>query len=183
MIFLRYIGFMRTISDEYLDLQKELHLNPNYGVASLQMAPAVKKIFEDSNFISISDYGAGKKNLEKKLIELGLKNFKYYPYDPVFPEYGPPIEADIVCCIDVLEHIEEAYLSNVLDELKKITIKLGFFTIATKPASKFLKDGRNAHLIQKPASWWLPMMCSRFEIDFLQNIPLGFCLIVRSKNF
>ena len=174
---------MRTISDEYLDLQKELHLNPNYGVASLQMAPAVKKIFEDSNFISISDYGAGKKNLEKKLIELGLKSFKYYPYDPVFPEYGPPIEADIVCCIDVLEHIEEAYLSNVLDELKKITIKLGFFTIATKPASKFLKDGRNAHLIQKPASWWLPMMCSRFEIDFLQNIPLGFCLIVKSKNF
>jgi len=174
---------MKIISEEYLNLQKELHLDQNYGVASLQMAPTVKKIFEDSKFISISDYGAGKKNLEKKLLELGLKNFEYYPYDPVFPEYGSAKEADIVCCIDVLEHIEEVYLSNVLDELKIITIKLGFFTIATRPASKFLKDGRNAHLIQKPASWWLPMMCSRFEIEFLQNIPLGFLLIVRSKNF
>ena len=77
---------------------------------------------------------------------MGLKNFDYYPYDPVFPEYGPPKKADIVCCIDVLEHVEEEYLTNVLDELKKITMKLGFFTIATEPADKFLKDGRNAHL-------------------------------------
>jgi hypothetical protein len=173
---------LKTISQEYLEIQKQLHENPKYGVASLAMAPFVKKIFEDSNFISISDYGAGKKNLEKKLLELGLKNFDYYPYDPVFPEYGPPKKADIVCCIDVLEHIEEEYLTNVLDELKKITMKLGFFTIATKQAGKFLKDGRNAHLIQKPASWWLPMMCSRFEIEFLQNIPLGFLLIVKAKN-
>lgn len=174
---------MKIISKEYLDLQKELHLNPDYGVASLQMAPTVKKIYEDSNFKSISDYGAGKKNLQKKLIELGLKDFQYYPYDPVFPEYGLPKKADIVCCIDVLEHIEEEYLNNVLDELKNITINLGFFTIATIPAGKFLKDGRNAHLIQKPASWWLPLLCPRFEIEFLQNIPLGFLVIVRSKNF
>jgi hypothetical protein len=173
---------MKIISEEYLCLQKELHLDPNYGVASLQIAASVKKIFEDLNFKSISDFGAGKKNLEKGLLRLGLKNFEYYPYDPVFPEYGSPKEADLVCCIDVLEHIEEVYLSNVLDELKKITIKIGFFTIATKPASKFLRDGRNAHLIQKPASWWLPMMCSRFEIELLQNAPLGFLLIVKKKN-
>jgi hypothetical protein len=56
------------------------------------------------------------------------------------------------------------------------------FTIATKPAGKFLKDGRNAHLIQKPASWWLPLMCSRFEIEFLQKTSIGFILIVKAKN-
>ena len=116
------------------------------------------------------------------MLNLGLKNFEYYPYDPVFPEYGSPKEADIVCCIDVLEHIEEVYLANVLDELKRLTIKLGFFSISTKPAQKFLKDGRNAHLIQKPASWWLPLMCSRFEIEFLQQTSIGFILIVKAKN-
>ena len=174
---------MKTISKKYLHLQKEMHLNTNYGLASRIYAPFVKKIFEDSNFISISDYGAGKKILVKKLLELGLKNFDYYPYDPAFPEYGPPKKADIVCCIDVLEHIEEEYLTNVLDELKMITIKLGFFTINTKPAVKFLKDGRNAHLIQKPTSWWLPLMCSRFEIEFLQKTSIDFILIVKAKNF
>ena len=68
---------LKTISQEYLEIQKQLHQNPNYGEASLAMAPIVKKIFENSKFISISDYGAGKKNLEKKLLELGLKNFDY----------------------------------------------------------------------------------------------------------
>jgi hypothetical protein len=63
-----------------------------------------------------------------------------------------------------------------------IIIKIGFFTIATKPARKFLNDGRNAHLIQKPSSWWLPLMCSRFEIDHLQQTSIGFILIVKAKN-
>ena len=82
----------------------------------------------------------------------------------------------------ILKTASDKKYRNIRDELKKITINLGFFTIATKPAGKFLSDGRNAHLIQKPASWWLPMMCSRFDIEFLQNIPLGFLLIVKAKN-
>ena len=172
----------KTISDEYLKLQKKLHKNPNYGIASIKFAPNVKKILEDAKLNSISDYGAGKKNLQKKLIELGLKDFKYYPYDPAFPEYGKPKEADLVCCIDVLEHAEEDYLDNILDDLKKITKKFGFYTIHTGPALKVLADGRNAHLIQKPPSWWLPKMCSRFEIKHMQEVGGGFVLVTMPKT-
>ena len=172
----------QKISDNYLKLQKELHKNPNYGVASIKFAPNVKKILEDAKLFSISDYGAGKKNLQKTLNNLGLNNCQYYPYDPVFPEYGPPKEADLVCCIDVLEHIEEIFLDNVLNDLKKITKKLGFFTIHTGPAVKILEDGRNAHLIQKPPSWWLPKMCSKFEIKHLQEVPNGFILLTKFKE-
>ena len=171
----------KIISENYLTLQKELHKNPNYGVASIKFAPNVKKIFEDAKLSSISDYGAGKMYLKKTLNSLGLKNFEYFPYDPAFPDYGPPKEADLVCCIDVLEHVEENFLDNVLDDLKKITKKFGFFTIHTGPAAKILKDGRNAHLIQKPPSWWLPKMCNRFEIKHLQEIPIGFVLVTKSK--
>ena len=171
-----------TISDDYRNAQKQLHENPNYGVASLQYAPIVKDVIQQIGAKSISDYGAGKRNLEKSLNELGLKNYDYFPYDPVFPDYGAPKPADLVCCIDVLEHIEEEFLQNVLDELKSITIKLGFFTISTIPARKILSDGRNAHLIQKPPSWWLPLMCERFEIEHMQKIKLGFMLLVRSKK-
>tara|TARA_B100000579_G_C22341905_1_gene625389 strand:+ start:22 stop:546 length:525 start_codon:yes stop_codon:yes gene_type:complete len=174
---------MKKISRKYLNLQTKLHENPNYGTASISMAPLVKKLFDDFEFKSISDYGAGKKNLEKALNELGLKNFEYFPYDPVFPDYGKPKSADLVCCIDVLEHIEEEFLLNILDDLKLIITKLGFFTIATIPAKKKLSDGRNAHLIQKPASWWLPLMCERFEIEHMQKVKKrGFMLIVKSKQ-
>ena len=173
---------MELISSEYLALQTELHQNLYYGVASIGIAPEVKDFFEAGKFKSISDYGAGKKNLFYTLTELGLKNFDYHAYDPVFPEYGPPKSGDLVCCIDVLEHIEEEFLENVLDDLKKITNKIGFFTIATGPAKKILADGRNAHLIQKPTNWWLVKICARFEVEHLQKNPGGFLIIVKSKS-
>ena len=110
-----------TISPEYLAQQKELHKNPNYGVASLQYAPIVLDIVNQTGLNEISDYGAGKQNLKKKLKELGLKKFRYFAYDPAFPEYGTPQPAEIACCIDVLEHIEPLYLKSVLQDLKKIT--------------------------------------------------------------
>ena len=52
-----------TISDEYLKLQQELHLNPNYGVASLQFAPIVARLVKQTKAQSICDYGSGKKLL------------------------------------------------------------------------------------------------------------------------
>jgi len=91
-----------TISAEYLEQQKRLHQNPNYGVASLQYAPLVIQLADATGAKSISDYGAGKRNLQRKMNELGRADFEYYAYDPVFPEYGKPREADLVCCIDVL---------------------------------------------------------------------------------
>ena len=167
-----------TISAEYLAQQKLLHRNPNYGVASLQYAPLVMEIAGRIKARSISDYGAGKCNLEKKLRELGKGDFQYFPYDPAFPEYGPPKKADLVCCIDVLEHIEPPYLEAVLADLRRITTKAGLFTIHTGPAVKTLPDGRNAHLIQQPASWWLPRLCGRFEIAHLQRVRNGFWVVV-----
>jgi len=170
-----------TISAEYREQQMQLHQNPNYGVASLQYAPLVLNLVDQFDAKSISDYGAGKQNLLKKMTELGRSDFQYYPYDPAFPEYGQPKEADLVCCIDVLEHIEPLYLSSVLLDLAKITIKYGFFTIHTGAAIKQLPDGRNAHLIQKPSSWWLPQLCKHFEIMHLQSSDQGFWVAVSPR--
>jgi len=169
------------ISDEYLEQQKELHRNPNYGVASLQYAPLVIQLADTVKAKSISDYGAGKCNLQKKMKELGRSEFEYFPYDPVFPEYGPPKAAELVCCIDVLEHIEPDCLDAVLDDLRGIVKLVGLLTVHTGPAQKILPDGRNAHLIQKPPSWWLPRLCGRFEIGHLQKVPHGFWVIVEKS--
>jgi len=172
---------MKTISNDYLDLQKRLHENDNYGVASLSFAPLVAGIIKNHNIKTVSDYGAGKRRLEAGLIQNGINLEQYLPYDPVFPEYGPPKAAELVCCIDVLEHIEAEYLDSVFEELRFITERYGFFSVHTGPAGKFLEDGRNAHLIQKPASWWLPKICTYFEVLHLQTHQLmgqGFWLVV-----
>ena len=60
--------------------------------------------------------------------------------------------------------------------------RVGFFTIHTGPAGKVLADGRNAHLIQQPSSWWLPKLCERFEIDHLQRTKGGFAVIVSPRQ-
>jgi len=171
----------RTISDAYLSLQKELHKNPNYGLASIGYAPLVKQLLEVSQAKSLSDYGAGKQNLKKALHNLGKTDFEYFPYDPAFPEYGTPRAADLVCCIDVLEHIEPVFVRDVVAELAAITQRIGFFSIATGPAGKVLSDGRNAHLIQKPSSWWLPILCEHFEIAQLGRDRLGFWVVSEPK--
>ncbi len=171
----------KTISAEYTALQKELHKNPQYGVASIGYAPLVKQVLEMSKARSLSDYGAGKQNLRKALLDLGLSGFEYHPYDPAFPEYGEPKPADLVCCIDVLEHIEPDFLKAVLTDLGAITRKLGFFSIATGPALKVLSDGRNAHLIQQPSSWWLPKLCEHFEIAQLGRDQHGFWVIAEPR--
>jgi hypothetical protein len=173
---------MTTISKQYLKLQQKLHENENYGTASIKHAPIIKQIFEKNNFLSISDYGAGKKNLQKALVNIGLKNFKYFPFDPAFPEYGSPEPADLVCCIDVLEHIEPEYLDNVIADLKLIVINTGFFNISTRPAKKTLEDGRNAHLIIKPTNWWLSLFLPIFYIEHLQQTSTGFLILVRSNS-
>jgi len=170
----------KYISDEYLNTQIDLHQNSNYGTASISHAPNIKEILIDTGIKTLSDYGAGKKNLQKALYEIDHSDFQYFPYDPVFPEYGDPKPAELVCCIDVMEHIEEMYLERILDELKSITLNLCYFSIATIPAKKILQNGQNAHLIQKPSRWWLPKLCERFHIQFLKLTKGGFIVLCKS---
>lgn len=171
---------MNTISDEYRNEQVKLHMNPNYGVASIAFAPLVAELVRNNKWQSIHDYGAGKQNLRRAL-ETEKLEVAYSAYDPAFPEYGEPQPADLVCCIDVLEHIEPDRLDAVLDDLTHIVKRYGFFSIHTGAATKVLSDGRNAHLIQAPPSWWLPHLCKRFEILHLQAHRLmgpGFWVLV-----
>ena len=131
---------------------------------------------------SLSDYGAGKQNLLHGLNNLGVTALDYFPYDPAFPEYGAAKPADLVCCIDVLEHIEPMFLDAVLDDLRAITVKRGFYSVHCNPARKHLPDGRNAHLIQQPTSWWLPRLCQHFEIRRLETTPNGFWIVTEPKH-
>lgn len=172
----------QTISDEYRAEQQKLHKNPHYGVASLAFAPVVKSLLRLGRCTSISDYGAGKCNLKRALGVKAAGPVQYHPYDPAFPEYGPAREADLVTCIDVLEHIELSALDAVLGELSKVTRRLAFLTVHTGPAKKTLSDGRNAHLIQESPGWWLARFEPYFDILHVQQVRKGFFVIACPKN-
>lgn len=168
------------ITEEYRKEQEALHANGDYGTASLAYGEIVSKLIDQLKADSILDYGCGSmRNLLKVLNP--ERDCVYTGYDPAVPEYQDKEPCDLVVCIDVLEHIEPELLDNVLDDLLMLTNRYGFFTIHTGPAKKTLSDGRNAHLIQKPASWWLPKIMSRFELHTFQASKTGFNVLVRAR--
>ena len=172
---------MKTISNDYLVQQKQLHQNAGYGTASLIYAPLILDILEATGFRSICDYGAGKCRLGL-VLKRKVKQFDYYPVDPAFPEYGLARPAELVTCIDVLEHIEPSYLDGVIAELESLTTHVGVFSIHTGPAKKFLADGRNAHLIQQSSYWWMEKLLPHFDIIQLTPVKRGFWVIVQRKG-
>lgn len=168
----------QLISDEYRAMQTELHENPNYGIASTHFAPIVDDILSRYKITDLLDYGAGKLRLRDSINE----PVNYTAYEPSNPKYSDtPEPTEFVTCIDVLEHIEPELLDNVLDDLERVTLKYGLFTIHTGPAVKTLPDGRNAHLIQEPYTWWQPKIKQRFEI--IKDIAMenGYLVFVKHK--
>ena len=170
------------ISEEYRRMQQQLHENPGYGMASMAYAPIVLETLLATECTELLDYGAGKGRLALALRERVNRPLTVHHYDPAVPQWSaPPAPCEFVACIDVLEHVEPALIDNVLDDLKRVTIGIGVFTVDTKPARKVLPDGRNAHLIQQPPSWWLPKFMDRFEVMIFNRLPSGFWLGVEAK--
>ena len=170
------------ITADYRQMQQALHENPNYGIASVQYAPLVAQVVQALGVRDLLDYGAGKGRLGIELPKYIRHPLRILHYDPAIPKWSAaPAPCEFVACIDVLEHIEPAFLDNVLDDLKRVTARAAMFTVHIGPAIKILSDGRNAHLIQQPPAWWLPRILAKFELVTFNRLPNGFWVGVEPK--
>lgn len=142
------------ISDAYVAQLRELHERDAWGGGAFKHAEAIRYLTKKVQARTILDYGCGPGTLKTELANIAPQ-LDVREYDPAVPgKDGLPEPADIVACIDVLEHIEPDRLDAVLQHLYDLTIKAAYFYIATRPAQKRLPDGRNAHLIIDNESWW-----------------------------
>lgn len=143
----------------------------------------VSQIIDKLEINHLLDYGCGS-NLSLTKTLKPERDFRYQAYDIGVPEYsGDPIPAEMVTCIDVLEHIEPEYLDNVLDHLEELTEVVLFASVHMGPAGKTLSDGRNAHLTQEPLEWWLPKFMERFSIQTVQVVsPVEFFVIANNTT-
>jgi 2-polyprenyl-3-methyl-5-hydroxy-6-metoxy-1,4-benzoquinol methylase len=170
------------ITEEYKALNRAMHVKkPEWGQASIHTAPMVKELCEKYGFKKLLDYGCGRMRLKQTLASLGL-DVEVTGYDPGIPEHDtPPEPHDFVVCIDVLEHVEPECVDAVLDDLKRVTRRLGFFTISTVPANRKLPDGSNPHRTIKPAEWWAEKMERRFKVldVSVQSTGAGFWVFAK----
>jgi len=149
-----------TISAGYKEQNRLLHENnAEYGVSVLKHLKTINNIYIKCECNSLLDYGCGKGLLAKNV------PFPIWEYDPAITgKDNPPRPADLVVCVDVLEHIEPEYLDSVLKDIKRCILKVGYLVIFAKPATKTLPDGRNTHLIVEGKEWWKKRLSQYFDI-------------------
>lgn len=150
------------ISDSYKRLNSDLHeSNPFYGTGGGGRAQEVAAVADKFGCLGILDYGCGKGDLTRALLLRDVRE-----YDPAIPgKDRRPEPAHLVYCGDVLEHVEPECLEAVLDDIAALAQKAVLLLVHTGPAKKILADGRNAHLTQQKAEWWLPKFMQRWEFS------------------
>jgi len=171
----------QLISSGYCEQNRKLHQeNPMYGIGGARHKDTVLKLCASMKTTSVLDYGAGKQQLSREL------PFPIWNYDPAVPEISAsPRPADLVVCTDVLEHIEPEKLHFVLEDLRRCTLRVGYFVIHTKPSSKVLPDGRNTHLIQRGRIWWKKKLKKYFALakdSIIEKPPLLYCVVARKEK-
>lgn len=145
------------LTDGYRQQLQTLHSQKVMWGASAQRWEAdVLDLAERLEARTVLDYGCGKGTLKNSIDKRHrLRNLTVTEYDPGIPgKDRPPAPADLVACLDVIEHLEPECLDSVLADLERLSIKGALLVIALYPAGETLPDGRNAHLILESPEWW-----------------------------
>lgn len=159
----------QLITDEYRSLIRDCHAasGGNWGSTAFSRSKKILEYVDRTETTNILDYGSGPGRLKSKIEETHPGKYSITNYDPGIEEFSAsPIPHDFVVCMDVLEHIEPECIDNVLDDIKRVTLKGALLGITTIPAFTLLPDGRNAHILIQPFEWWKEKIESRFRIDF-----------------
>lgn len=165
------------ISDEYRKQLENAHKEAGWGTTGQNYARITLGL--STGCSSILDYGCGKESLKQAINKLDPR-VPVFGYDPAIPKVSKkPGRHDFVVSTDVFEHIEPEYLDSVLVDIRSIMKKKGLFVISTVKAIKILEDGRNAHLIIEPLSWWAKRLEPYFYINGIQQTPTEIIVTVK----
>lgn len=118
--------------------------------------PKIAELIKETDSKTLLDYGAGDGACYKRGVaeEWGVKAVRY---DPAVKgiDVLPDGIFDAVICTDVLEHVPEDELDQVLHNIFSRAVKFVFLSISTKPAKKKFDNGVNVHVTIRPQEWWV----------------------------
>lgn len=132
---------------------------------------------QNSNPIRLLDYGAGYGTFKSKLLGQKQQPFPMtvVEYDPARPEKCkmPKGKYDIVVNTDVLEHVEEDCLEDVLAQLRDKTGTAAYIAIALFKAAEVIKGVGGAHINLKPEPEWRIRLAKYFDVREIKFIKRG----------
>jgi SAM-dependent methyltransferase len=128
------------------------------GNSTRKHIKTIARMVEECGAKTLLDYGCGKARHYRHLrLHEQWGGIMPTLYDPGVMEFQkkPEDAFDGVICVDVMEHIPEAFVEEILQEVIGYATKFVFFNISTELAHKYLPDGRNVHLTVRPPEWWM----------------------------
>lgn len=167
---------MPLVNQELIQNYKQLHTKKNYGLTSSLYKEHLQACINDIKPKTILEFGCG----QSTLINTLTYDARYHRYDPAISEHStiPVKRADFIINTDVLEHIPEQDLGDVLTEMKNISDNV-FFNIATDYANEILPNGENAHCTVWPAEKWLSFIQTYFPNSIIAySKPKAICTII-----
>jgi hypothetical protein len=148
------------VTTDYAEQYKKMHEDPELfqGISTQVHIKDIEIMVHQYKAKSLLDYGCGKGD-QYHVAKLHMKHF-----DGVMPElYDIGVEKynkipsgkfDGVICTDVMEHVPEDKIDEVLKQIYSKAKKFVFFGICDQLAVKLLPNGENAHCTVKPMEWW-----------------------------
>lgn len=131
-----------------------------------EYTPIIASMLNKLEPMHVLDYGCGADlPLAKGLRNSGLTcGFKYQAYDRTVPRFASePFPADVVLCTQILGAMDELEAEAALEEMHRLTEAVAFLVIT---GSKM------------PATWWLPRIMCRFDLQTFQVASLDSFYVV-----
>lgn len=147
-----------NIQEQYINLYRELHKTDEFpGTELAPHVDAIAALVKQTNSTTLLDFGCGK-GQQYSIDNLHECWGGILPtlYDPGFPEHDVKPDGlwDGVICTDVLEHVPEAAIRDVLGDIISRSNKFVFLNVSIRVARAVLPNGENAHCTVKPPEWW-----------------------------
>ncbi len=153
-----------------IDYYGSVHSTRVYGTSSVKYVRFLRPQIRLLNPKSILDYGCGQSCLLESLALDPTPDL--LRYDPAIPDYATPPSkpAELLVNIDVLEHIDEADLDDVLSQMRSLCEE-AIIVVDTSPAKHTLPDGRNAHVTLRSHDWWRERIERHFGPVYAIPVP------------
>ena len=150
-------------NEKMQELYQKLHASKKYGVSADDFIELVEPSIKELHPIDILDFGCGQSKFVDLLDVDSLEVRKRYDF--AIPEHStlPYGKFDIVTCLDVMEHVPEGNLDDILQKIKSKSNNV-IFKISCTIAGNLLEGGINAHCTLKHGDEWIKLLKNYFPI-------------------